>query len=225
MMGLFAILMLLAVSALLIPSLSHVLHSPASQHEVTFAGVAAIVLLLVFGCTLPFFLKGAPEVTPSGTENHATWPVSLAIAILTLAGVAAAYISELFVDALKPATQALGLSEAFTGLIVVAIAGNAIENLVGIQLMAKNKPDYALSVILNSSSQIALVLFPVLVLASIVFFPAATLTFALSPMLIVALVLSALIPMLIIYDGETIWLEGVALIGIYVLIATSFWWG
>lgn len=220
-----AVLMFLAVAALVIPSMAHWLHTPAASHEGHLSGVCAIVLLAVFGCSLTFFLKGSPDVCPEEATEHASWPMSLTLLVLAGAGIGSAFVSEWFVDALKPATSAMGLSEAFTGLVVVAIAGNAIENLVGIQLALRNKPDYAVSVILNSSLQIALVLVPVLVLVSLVFFSATPLTLVLPPLLIVALVLSALVPALIIFDGESIWLEGAALVGLYILIASVFWWG
>src|SRR5947209_20404485 len=92
----------------------------------------------------------------------------LALLVLALAGLGAALVSDWFVEALKPATKVLGLSEAFTGLVIVAIAGNAVENVIGIQLAVRNKMDYALSVILNSSLQVALCLTPILVLLSFV---------------------------------------------------------
>ena len=220
-----AILMFLAVAALLIPSMAHLLHTPAEPHENELSVVCSIVLLIVFGCSLTFFLKGSPDVVPEDAHEGASWPILVTVLVLALAGVGAAFVSEWFVDALKPATTAMGLSEAFTGLVVVAIAGNAIENLVGIQLALKNKPDYAVSVILNSSLQIALVLVPILVLVSMAFFSATPLTLVLPPMLIIALFLSALVPALIVFDGETIWLEGAALVGLYALIAAAFWWG
>lgn len=62
--------------------------------------------------------------------------------------------------------KSLGINDTFAGLVIVAIAGNAIENLVGIQLAIRNQPDYAVSVIMNSSLQIALGLFPVLAILS-----------------------------------------------------------
>src|SRR6185503_15446989 len=83
-------------------------------------------------------------------------------------GIGAAFVSDWFVAALEPAIKILNISETFTGLVVVAIAGNAVENVVGFQLAAANKPDYAVSVILNSSLQVALALTPALVLLSFV---------------------------------------------------------
>lgn len=220
-----AILMVLAVAALTVPTLAHTLHTPAEPHEATLSAVCAVVLLVVFVCGIPFFVKGDPQVVP---QNHngetGGWPLGLSIGILAVAGVGAALVSEWFVDAMLPATKALGLSEAFTGLVVVAIAGNAIENVVGIQLAARNKCDYAVSVILNSSLQIALVLAPILVLVSFFTGPA-PMALVFSPMLVVGLAFSAIVGAFVTFDGESIWLEGVALISLYAMIAASFWWG
>jgi Ca2+:H+ antiporter len=138
--------------------------------------------------------------------------------------VAAGFVSEWFVRALEPAIHVLGFSQAFAGIVIVAIAGNAVENVVGIQLAAKNKPDYAISTILNSSLQIALGLIPLLVLLSFVL-GGPVLTLVLPPLLIAALLLTTMTTAIIVNDGETIWLEGVALIGLYGIIAAAFWWG
>lgn len=221
-----ATLMLLSVGALTIPTLAHQLHTPAEPHEATLSGVCAVVLIVVFLASLPFSLRGDPAMVPAADAEvqHAAWPLWFAVAALALAGVGAAFVSEWFVDALLPAGERLGLSPTFMGLVVVAIAGNAVENVVGIQLAAKNKPDYAMSIVLNSSLQIALVLTPTLVLLS--FFVGPTpLTLVLSPLLVTALALSAIVSAFIVYDGESIWVEGVALIGLYGMIAAAFWWG
>jgi Ca2+:H+ antiporter len=220
-----ATLMLLSVVALTIPTLAQWLHTPAEAHEGALSTVCALALLATFAASLPFSLRADPAVVPS---QHATaaeaWPLWLALAVLALAAGGAGLVSEWFVDALLPATRGLGLSEAFTGLVVVAIAGNAVENVVGIQLAAKNKSDYAMSVILNSSLQIALVLTPVLVLIS--FFVGPTpLTLVLSPLLVASVALAAIVSAVVVYDGESIWVEGVALIGLYTMIAAAFWWG
>jgi Ca2+:H+ antiporter len=149
--------------------------------------------------------------------------VSLAVGLLAAAGVLAAVVSDWFVHALQPAVHTIGMSETFAGLIVVAIAGNAVENVVGIQLAARNQADYAVSVIVNSPLQIALVLAPALVLLSYTTATALTLVFA--PMLVIAVVLTVLAVTLIVIDGESNWLEGATLIALYVIIGTAFWWG
>lgn len=237
-----ATLMLLAVTALAVPTLADWLHTPAQPHEAALSAICAVVLLVVFACSLPFSLRNNPSVVADRSERtadfdgvpsvpaapvaagHAPWSVKQALIVLAVAGAGAAFVSEWFVEALLPATGALGISPTFSGLVIVAIAGNAVENVVGIELAAKNRPDYALSVILNSSLQIALALAPVLVLASFVIGPA-PLTLVLPPLLLAALALSALVSTFVVYDGESIWLEGVALVGLYVMFAAAVWWG
>ena len=224
-----ATLMLLAVAALAVPTLAAWLHTPASHHEATLSAACAVVLLGVFVASLPFSLRGDPTVVCDDEEGqkevvHAPWPLWLAIAVLVGASVGAAFVSEWFVEALSPAMKTLGISEAFSGLVVVAIAGNAVENVVGVQLAARNKPDYAMSVILNGSLQIALALVPMLVLVSVLIAPV-PLTLVMPPLLVAALALTAVVSAFIVYDGESIWLEGVALIGLYGIIVSAFWWG
>ena len=110
------------------------------------------------------------------------------------------------------------------GLVIVAIAGNAIENVVGIQLAAKNQADYAVSVILQSPLQVALVLAPLLVLISHFVAPVA-LTLVFPPLLLAAMILAAVVTVVVMLDGESTWLEGVALIALYFVIAAAVWWG
>ena len=220
-----ATLMLLALSALIIPTLAKELHTPAEPHINHLDIVVAIILLVMLAASTYFSLKGDPSVASQESEmGHAEWSLMLTLIVLGCAGAGAAFVSDWFVEALQPAMSALGISEAFAGLVIVAIAGNAIENLIGIQLAWRNQADYAVSVILNSSLQIALGLFPILLLLSFVL-GGSILTFVLSPLLVVALALAAIVSMVIVFDGESIWLEGLALIGLYCIIAAAFWWG
>ncbi len=222
-------LMLLAVAALLVPSLASFVHTPASRHEQALSDIAGVVLLVVFALSVPASLRratgerGAEAEADAEVAEPPRWPLWLAITLLAASGVLAALASDWFVHALEPAIGVLHISQAFAGLIIVAIAGNAVENVVGIQLAAAGKADYALSVILNSPLQIALVLAPVLVLVSP--FVGTTLTLVLPPLLVTTLIVSVVVSALIIFDGEAIWLEGAALLGLYVVIAASFWWG
>jgi Ca2+:H+ antiporter len=88
----------------------------------------------------------------------------------------------------------------------------------------RNKPDLAISLILNSSVQVAIALTPALVLISVVMGGSA-LTLVLSPLLLAAVTLAALLTAFIVFDGETTWLEGLALLGFYLVIAASVWYG
>lgn len=219
-------LMLVAVAALVVPTLALNLHTPAGGHIDALSVASALVLLVIFVVSIPYSMGGGPaSVSSPGAEVHASsWPLWLAALLLTLASVGAAFVSDWFISALTPAITTLHISEAFTGLVIVAIAGNAVENVVGVQLAARNQPDYAISVILNSPLQIAIGLAPILVLLSYVI-GGAHLTLVLPPLLIAALGLSVAVSTVIVYDGESIWLEGLALIGLYVILAVSFWWG
>lgn len=105
----------------------------------------------------------APKAAHS--EGHG-WPLWVAFTMLAVTGVAAAFVSNWFVAGLTPAMGALHISPTFAGLVIVAIAGNAVENVVGVQLAYRNQPDHALSVILQSPVQIAMMVAPALVLLS-----------------------------------------------------------
>ncbi len=220
-----ATMTLLAVAALTMPTLVHALHTPADQHEEAFSVACALVLLIVFIASIPFALSGGPSAVPAADEaTTGEWSLGLSIAILIGAGIGAALVSDWFVSALQPAAQALGISEAFTGLVIVALAGNAVENVVGVQMAARNKPDYAVSLILNSSLQVALGLAPILVLLS--FFVGETpMTLVLPGLMVAALALAGILGALVVTDGESTWLEGLILIGLYGIIAAAFWWG
>jgi Ca2+:H+ antiporter len=215
---LIATLSVLSASILSLPSLAHALHAPAEAHGRTLSFVCAGVLIVLFVVTLPGFLAAPGEMVMA-----ARWTIPTTVFVLAAAGGAAALTSDWFVSALTPATEALHMSQDFAGLVIVAIAGNAVENVVGVQLAARNQPNFAVSVIVNSALQVALFLTPVLVFASLAF--ATTLTLVFPTLLAVSLLLAAWLGAVVIYDGESTWEEGAILVGLYVVIAASFWWG
>ena len=212
-----ATLLLVASFIIVIVGVAHATHEPAAQHERAISTVAAIALLLrlpVVGGALRARrggrgagARGAPRACRSASRS----------ALLAAGGVGAAFVSDWFVAALRPTIDQLGVSEAFAGLVVVAIAGNAVENVVGLVLARKGQADLAISVVKNSVAQVAAFLYPALVLISLLF--AHQLTFALSPVLIAALLLTALAMWQITGDGEAAEFEGWALVAIYVILA------
>ena len=213
-----ATLLLLAVFIIVLLGLSDTVGDRASKHAVAISAVGAVCLLVVYALWLWGYLR-SDEREPAIEAGTHTPPFSFGtgIAVLAVAGVGAALISDWFVDALDPAVKSLGISKAFTGLVIVAIAGNAVENLVGITLAAKGRSDLAISVIKNSVAQIAVFLFPALVLLSLFF--EHRLTFVLAPVYIGALVLMALAVWQITGDGEAVAFEGWALVAIYIVLA------
>jgi Ca2+:H+ antiporter len=221
-----AILLVLAVAALAIPTLATAPNAPDAGHMVDLSVIVSLVLLVIFAASIPFSISGGPgtSVEVERVPAESIWPLGLTVAVLLVAAVGAALTSDLFVEALRPSMASLGLSEAFVGLVVVAIAGNAVENVVGVQMAIRNKPDLATSLILNSSLQVAIALTPALVLISLVI-GGAPLTLVLSPLLLGAVALSSILAAFIVFDGESTWFEGLALLGLYVIIAASVWYG
>lgn len=224
-----AILLMLAIFALVVPTISYEWKTPASDHSGAFSVACAIVLLIVFVLSMIYSLKNEPTHEAAGASHGGVgvlnWPPMLTAIMLGLGGLGAAFVSDWFVAALEPATKSLGLSQAFTGLVIVAIAGNGVEHVVGVQFAIRNKADYAVNIITQSSLQVALALAPLLVVLSFVVGAPIHLTLVMPPMLVAVLFLSVIISAVIVYDGESTWLEGAILVGLYGIVAAAFWWG
>lgn len=230
-----ATMLALGVTAIAIPSVTSSMHTPAAEHERAVTVVVSLLLLSLFLLSLPEALRkktahteltGSSEAieAKSAAEKHGEWPLRMCIIMLSIASIGAAFVSEWFVSALTPAIDTLGISEAFAGLIIVAIAGNAVENVVGIQLAARNQSEYAIQVILQSPVQIAMTIAPLVALAAPLV-GAATFTLVLSPLLLTVLFLATFVTIVVVVDGESTWFEGATLIALYAAIATAFWWG
>ena len=164
-----ATLLLLAVFIIVLLGLSDEVGDRASQHQVAISSIGAVCLLGVYAAWLWGYLRTGASEPAIEQQAHAVLGLRLAIVLLAVAGVGAAFVSDWFIDALDPAVEALGISKAFTGLVIVAIAGNAVENVVGVTLAAKGQADLAISVVKNSVAQIAVFLYPALVLLSLFF--------------------------------------------------------
>jgi Ca2+:H+ antiporter len=242
-----ATLLLVTVFIIVLLGLSLASHDPASHHVKSISAIGAICLLVVYLAWVVPYLRSdsvpgaevgignvdvGPESAGGGAGDSANRTPSaqpgpdrasprlslrFTLVLLLVAGTASAFVSEWFVNGLSPAIVALNISQAFAGLVIVAIAGNAVENTAGIVLAAKGRSDLAISVVKNSVAQIAAFLFPLLVLVS--FALATTLTFALAPIYIGALALTALVVWQVTGDGEAAAFEGWALVAMYVILA------
>ncbi|MGA7705559.1 MAG: hypothetical protein WB998_11760 [Solirubrobacteraceae bacterium] len=236
-------LLLVAVFIIVLLGLSLAAHDPASHHVDTISAVGAVSLLIVYLAWVVPYLRadtapgmerddtrtddagtddaGVEEGGVAGSEGGGGEPrlsLALTLGLLLSAGVASAFVSDWFINALSPAIVQLKISQAFAGLVIVAIAGNAVENTAGLVLAWKERSDLAISVVKNSVAQIAAFLFPLLVLIS--FLLATTLTFALAPVYIGAFLVMALALWQITGDGEAAAFEGWALVALYVILAT-----
>jgi Ca2+:H+ antiporter len=231
---LYATELLLGVAALIVPFLATQPGAPDFGHAEELSAFVAIVLLAVFAVSVPISLRlseagpgSMPDVESQddpGEAPHAMYPLNQTLLLLGGSAASAAFVADWFVETLEPAMGAIGMSEAFAGLIVVAIAGNAIEHLAGVTAAYKNRADLSLSLILNSALQVVLFLAPVVVLLSFFVSPV-PLTLIFDPLLLGALAVTVLLVYAIVADGEANAFEGAMLLGLYAIIAAAVWFG
>jgi Ca2+:H+ antiporter len=202
-------LLLLAVFIIVIIGLSVQSSAPAANHVKALSITGAVCLLVVYFVWISSYLRTDAVVEPAHAGAPAV-PLTFSIVMLVVSGTGAAFVSDWFISALDPAVKAIGISKEFAGLVLVAIAGNAVENTTGVVLAAKGQSDLAISVVKNSVAQIAAFLFPALVLVS--------LFFEFAPVYIGALFLTAIALWQITGDGEAAEFEGVALVALYVVL-------
>lgn len=187
-------------------------HASGSSDVKTISIVSAGCLLAVYGVWLVSYLRRGTAVAGAPRLS-----LPAAVAMLIVGGAAAAFVSDWFVAALKPTIETLGVSKAFAGLVIVAIAGNAIEHAASVALAARGRSELAISVVKNSVAQIAGFLFPIMVIASLAL--STQLTFSLAPVYIGALALMTLAVWQVSGDGEASAFEGWALSALYVIVA------
>ena len=212
-----ATLTLLALFTITLVSIAVADGAPAADNAGTVSAVAAVIILATYLTWVVSYIRGGAAAEPHH-DHPPRMSMNASIGLLALTGVAAAFVSHWFVEELEPAIETLGVSEAFAGLVIVAIAGNAVENATGVILAARGRAELAISVVKNSVAQIAAFLFPLLVLVSL--FVEAELTFQMEPVFVGALAVTALVVWQVTQDGAALVWEGVALCGIYIVLAT-----
>jgi Ca2+:H+ antiporter len=211
-------LLLVTSFIIVIVGIAHATHDPAARHERELSAIGAVALLLVYlSWVIPYIRSDDAQPEPREEHERAPLPFAVAVTLLAAGATGSAFVSDWFIAALRPTIDSLGVSESFAGLVVVAIAGNAVENVAGVLFAIKGEADYAIAIVKNSVAQVAAFLYPVLVLISLLF--ATQLTFALAPVYIGALLLTALAVWQITGDGEAVAFEGYALIAIYAILA------
>ncbi len=212
-----ATLLLVASFIIVLIGLATSAQDPASHHVRTISIIGAVAILLVYGAWLRQYLTSTDVADYEGS-TPAELSKAAGIGLLAAGAIGSAFVSDWFIHALKPTIATLHISRAFAGLVIVAIAGNAVENFSGIFLASRGQGELAISVVKNSVGQIAAFLYPALVLVSLL--TATTLTFALAPVYIGALIGTAVIVWQITGDGEATVFEGTALVATFVILAT-----
>lgn len=224
--GMGASLLLLAAVGLIIPALFHFTAADrgvAIERELSLT--IAMVLFAIYIASLLFSLKTHRHLF-AGEEHDASdlgeqpWTKQASIAVLAGATCFVALMSEMLVGALEPAAHKLGLTQVFVGVILVALVGNAAEHSTAVMVALKNKMDLAYGIAVGSSLQIALLVAPLLVFASYFFGTPLDLIF--TPFEVAAVTISVLIVGFVAMDGESHWMEGVMLVGVYLMLAIAF---
>jgi Ca2+:H+ antiporter len=232
-----SLMLLLATVALMMPAIYELviggsLPDPTERSQQfpedleTMSALVAVVLLLSYVAGLIFSLRTHRDLfnPVHGEEDHVGdehWSVRKSVIALAGAGVAVGVMSEILVGSISEASESIGLSPFFVGVIVVAIVGNAAEHWVAIYFAARDKMDLAVNIAIGSSAQIALFAAPVLVLLSFVIgdFPMALVFNGLE---LGAIFLAILIANQVTQEGESTWFEGLQLLAVYVVLGLVF---
>jgi Ca2+:H+ antiporter len=221
-----SILLVLAVTALVIPSLfvqaSNGIHDGMSI-EILSLGVAGLMIIIyALGLIYGFRLTDSPLTRPSTEElvHHHGRKLWTVIAELVVATIGVVILSEIMVTHIEPAIADLGVSEFFLGVIMVPIIGNVAEHLVAVSVALKNQMSLSIEIAVGSSLQIALFVVPVLVFVSLLFGSHLTLVF--NQFELIALMGGVLITAFVAMDGEANWLEGSILVALYTMLALAF---
>jgi len=225
--GLGASLLLLSAVGLVVPALFHFTASErglAVERELSLE--IAIVLFAIYLLSLVFSLRThrhlfAGEVVGPHDTGQPAWSRSRSISVLAVVTVVIAAMSEFLVGAIQPVARCLGLTQVFVGVILVALIGNAAEHSTAVVVARKNNMDLALGIAIGSSLQIALFVAPVLVFAS--YLLGAPLDLIFTPFEVAAVTISVLVVGFVSMDGESHWMEGVMLVGVYLILAIAFY--
>lgn len=236
--GMGATLLALASVGLIMPALYYYLFrikgivNAEETHRIEFlseeiAAVLAVIYLLSLVFTLVthrdlFGSEGTEEgSTGEGRQPEWRWGTALIVLVMATAGVA--WMSEVLVGTVEQARTALGMSEVFVGVIVVAVIGNAAEHSTAVFMAVKNEMDAAVQVAVGSGIQVALFVAPVLVFASMFMGHTHPLDLHFSLLETVAVVIAVGVLALVCNDGETHWMEGAMMLGVYVIVALAFY--
>jgi Ca2+:H+ antiporter len=218
--GASAGMMALAVVGLVFPALFHSLRPAAGfPRELMLTEAVALVLAITYGFSLLFSLKTHHSLF--GGDPHPTagevWSPLRATLVLGLATAGVVVQSEILVHAVEGVTSTMGFSETFLGLIIVPIIGNAAEHGTAVLVARKGQMDLAMQIALGSSTQIALLVAPALVLAGLLLGQPMDLVF--TTFEVAAVGLTVVVTAIVTLDGESNWFEGVQLLAMYALVA------
>jgi Ca2+:H+ antiporter len=225
--GVGATMLVLASFGLLVPAIFHELPEVTArdillEHELSI-GVSVILMLtyvahLVFSLVTHKDLFNPENLAPLEEEDH--WSSKAATAVLIVATLLVAWMSEILVGAVEHASRVLGMNSIFIGVVVVAVVGNAAEHSTAVLVAMKNQMDLAVGIAVGSALQIALFVAPILVFAS--YLRAEPMDLRFTSLEVLAVIVGVLIARMVAEDGESNWLEGLMLLMVYAILALAF---
>jgi Ca2+:H+ antiporter len=219
-----ATLLLLAVAALMIPSLFDVAIQDNQAAELGLSEGVAVVMIVLYVLYLVYtFTQGGDNTAAeaAGEVHHAKWSARFAVGVLVAVTLGVVLMSEILIGAVEHVTEELHLTEIFLGVIIIPLIGNIAEHLVAVQVAYKNRMELSMAISLGSSLQIALFVTPVLVFISLLFDDTLLLVF--SNFELIALFAASTIAVFVAHDGESNWFEGAMLLGVYVMLGIAFY--
>ena len=219
-----SVLLVVAVLGVGIPTAFAALSGAPESSLMRLSDVVAVLFLVLYGAYLYSFLRSEDQPDDLGhMPKLMPWSRMVAIAVLLIAGIGVGILGEVLVGSLEPAADSLGISPVFMGLIAIPVIGNLAEHLVAVQLALRNRMDFAVNIAMGSTIQVVMFLAPVIVLVSPLLGHGVPLVF--TPLEIIALAGGAIVIGIVGSDGESTWVEGAALLAVYLMVASAaFLW-
>ncbi len=229
-------LLVLAAFGLIVPAIYRISPIGADVGGRHVSLEIAVILFLVYLASLVFTLvthkavlgkagvkaekKECGQPAAEVESEHVGWTRNQAIGILAAVAIALAYMSEVLTGAVDPAAKKMGLTPLFAGVFLLAVVGNAAELINAVRFARADKMDLAIGITVGASTQVALLVAPILVFAG--FFLGQDMNLLFTRFEMWAVILAVFITRTLIYDGESTWLEGLMLVAIYFMLGIGF---
>ena len=195
---------------------------PPDRHAVVVASVpVAIGLLLLYLYVVGRNLRRHRESAREHEEPaEGTWSLATALAALAVTTGVTAWVSEILVHSLAAFGEAVGLSQFFIAVVIVAIVGNAAEHGGAIVIAHSGKMPLATEIAISSAAQVALLVVPVVTLLSLLFTHPLALAFRWTELF--AMGGAAIVVAVTVWDGTSRKKEGMLLVAAYVAAVVGF---
>ncbi len=182
----------------------------------------SVLLVVAYGGSLIYtFTRKRDLFRSQDREDVAPLGVGKALLLLSLVTAGTTLQAELLVAGLDPVFAQFGITELFSGVIVVALVGGAAESYAAIRAALSDRMTLATEIAIGSSAQIALLVAPALVFVSFAF--GHPMTLLVHPLEIAGIALSVVATAIVALDGESNWVEGLQLLAVYIVLAIAFY--